>query len=468
MNDEFELEDRFRWAIGSLSVPHGPERPAFLDASLVPQRQTPWLAVLAAAAVVLLIAGGLIGAGFTTHRPPAADPTAGVPSPTGSTHPALTFPSSDLYWRLKRTSAPAGVPQTCPVLPASVYLPIPEVYELLDVQRGPSPMLALVYDMRNYPTDVDVLKGSVVGDTFTASRSDSNPPPRADAGIPATRCGLLGAWQLEVQVVGHFSADGQRLSAREMQTYRFPTGDTLVFAWDWEADAPSVSVAPRPTPSPSPRPTIPPPTSVQFEVFVVDDDGAPLPDAVVTVGGTEWLTDRAGRASGRATIEPAWGTQIETTKAGYDPVVRKVTSVQPRELFHLHKVSRIPADLDRTATVSTNDRDDRCDQDWSGVQWLSGVVTEDDPAMNAGPPLACRVITIISTAPFRLQLDAPNRSAELGFLAVDCPRRCGPVITPGPGGETAIGVVRHTLSRYSSFDDPDPITFTIRAVVAPP
>lgn len=461
MNDDFELEDRFRSAIGSLPVLRGPDRPPFLYVPLVQGRRTPWLGVLAAAAV-LIVSGLAVVAGFQVQRPPATDASAGAPTPAATAHPTATFDPGGLYWRLTKTSVPVPVPQTCPFPAASVGQ---TTEYLLDVRRGPN-TVTLLYDIRNYPTDnYPELRGTVVGDSFTAASSVTNPAPPTDAGIVPTVCGLQGAWQLDAQVVGQFSPDGRLLTGKETWTYRFPTGHTLVQAWDWKAIAPSAARDPRPTPSPSPtpRPTIPPPTSVEFEVFVLDDDGAPLPDAVVTIAGGAWRTDAAGRAIGRTAIEPSWETKVRATKAGYDDAeVRTVTSVWPRELFHLHKPVRVLLDESRTMTLSANDRDPRCSWNTSAVHWLSGAVGDDD----FGGYVNCRVVTITSRQPFLIELSAPTRLEELGFVDLGCRSSCGPRMYSA-NGVTAIGVVRHTRSADTSFDNPDPITFTIRAVVAP-
>jgi|GEM_PF-2594167 len=306
-NEDFALADRVGSAIGSLPVPRGPERPAFLDARPERRRQTPWRRELALAAAVLVIGGGLGIVGLQTLRRPVTDRPTGTPTPAVST-----------------------------------------------------------------------------------------PPP-----VPA----------------------------------------------------------------------ILPPTSVQFEVLVLGDDGAPLPGAAVAIGNGVWSTDQAGRAKDHVAIEPAWATTIRTSKEGYDPDVRTVTTDRPLALIRLHKLSRIPLGAAQTTTLSLNDRDGTCSDPSvlvSPVYWLSGAVTMTRVYDFDGPVLACRVITIIGATPFRVELSTANPSVGLGFMATGC-RTCGPVISPGPDGQTAIGVVRELPRSPSSLsmgfaDDPDPITFTIRAV----
>ncbi len=85
------------------------------------------------------------------------------------------------------------------------------------------------YDVRNYPSDNVRQTGTVDGNAFTA-RSVPWPisfPPCADGTV------LSGSF--DASVTGRFSDDGTHLTAKELWSYRFSSGE-ITFFIEWSAD----------------------------------------------------------------------------------------------------------------------------------------------------------------------------------------------------------------------------------------
>ncbi|HUR41803.1 MAG TPA: hypothetical protein VM240_11635 [Verrucomicrobiae bacterium] len=90
-------------------------------------------------------------------------------------------------------------------------------------------VVAFDYDVRNYPSDNVRHTGTAEGNQFTA-RSVSWPTrfPTCSDGTP-----LTGTF--DAKVTGRFSDDGAHLTAKEVWTYHFSSGD-VTFLIDWSAD----------------------------------------------------------------------------------------------------------------------------------------------------------------------------------------------------------------------------------------
>jgi len=85
------------------------------------------------------------------------------------------------------------------------------------------------YDVRNQPTD-DVLEtGPIDGNEFVAKSA------AGQVAFPACGDGTVLKGTVEAEAKGRFSDDGTHLTATEVVTYHFSSGDVR-FLFDWSAD----------------------------------------------------------------------------------------------------------------------------------------------------------------------------------------------------------------------------------------
>jgi hypothetical protein len=150
----------------------------------------------------------------------AALPTA--PTATSSTP---TPSPSNAYWTLTTTLTDVTGRHVCPHWPFEIGK---SVGWLLDVKRSGN-AVTLVYDVRNIPTDHLELVGTLSGNNFEASSAYPGYQPCG---------GVRFDYDFESRVAGQFSADGNRITARETWSYRAASGDAFVFHFDWSARAP--------------------------------------------------------------------------------------------------------------------------------------------------------------------------------------------------------------------------------------
>jgi len=85
------------------------------------------------------------------------------------------------------------------------------------------------YDVRNYPSDNVRQTGTVDGNEFTAR---SVPWPIS---FPSCADGTVLSGSFDASVTGRFSDDGTHLTAKELWSYHFSSGE-ITFFIEWSAD----------------------------------------------------------------------------------------------------------------------------------------------------------------------------------------------------------------------------------------
>jgi hypothetical protein len=124
------------------------------------------------------------------------------------------------YWALASTLVSVGNAEDCgwDGAPVGATRNYP-----LTVRRADSQVRLVYGDVM----DEVELVGILEGDAFTAS---------ANIAGYALRCrGEMQNLVFESRAAGRFSADGTALTARETVTYRFASGEAIVYTFDWMA-----------------------------------------------------------------------------------------------------------------------------------------------------------------------------------------------------------------------------------------
>jgi hypothetical protein len=171
-----------------------------------------WRSSISRRAATRLFVAALLAGGCDASAVRPAGPTLTRPTPTPS-EPG----TGETYWSLTTTLTAVTGANTCsdwrPAIGTATSW-------LLTVRRSAGGAIWLQYD------DNNPVSGTTDGASFTASAT--SPGFQPCGGVPAD-------YQFESRVTGTFSADGNAVTAQETWTYRFASGDAIVFRLDWAA-----------------------------------------------------------------------------------------------------------------------------------------------------------------------------------------------------------------------------------------
>jgi hypothetical protein len=147
--------------------------------------------------------------------------------PSVATPPAATVTGQ--LWSLTTTLRTATGPQGCAVDLSHMHLGQSSNW-LMTIERSGESLHLVVSDIRD-PAYRYEYEGTLVADVFAAAI-----PNPSGAGYCGERGGRV-EFSAETHVSGRFSGDGHSLTAEQVDSLRFNTGETLSLRYDWSATA---------------------------------------------------------------------------------------------------------------------------------------------------------------------------------------------------------------------------------------